>query len=66
MDRNEYRASKALPIDGKPSWYGQYRPAPNAPWRTAVSNYGMLRYTSRKHALAGAKVYATTREAMEP
>lgn len=66
MAGNEYRASKALPVNGKPSWYGQYRTAPNAPWRTAASDYGMIRYTSPEYALAGAKIYATTREAMEP
>jgi hypothetical protein len=61
----EYRAQEALPVNGQPSWYGQYRPTPTAPWRTAASDYGMIRYTSEAHAIVGAKVYAERREAME-
>ncbi len=59
----EFRAQPAEPVNRKPSWYGQYRPEPRAPWRTAASDYGMIRYTSEAYALAGAKVYAEQREA---
>ena len=61
----EYRATEALPVNGKPSWYGQYRPHPRAPWRTAANTYGMIRYTSEAYAIVGAKVYAEQREAQE-
>jgi len=60
----EYRASEALPVDGKPSWYGQYRRDAGL-WRTAASLYGMIRYTTPEAALAGARVYAVEREARE-
>lgn len=49
----EYRARRAKPVNGLPSWHGLYRVAPGA-WRTAKSRYGAIEYTSADHALAGA------------
>lgn len=61
----EYRAQEALPVNGKPSWYGQYRLDDRCPWRTAASQYGMIRYTTPEAAIVGAEVYAADREAPE-
>lgn len=61
----EFRASSALPVNGKPSWYGQYRIGERCPWRTAMSDYGTICYTSPEAAVTGAKVYAEQREARE-
>lgn len=53
----EYRATEAPPVEGKPSWYGQYRADQDAAWETAISHYGKIRYTSADNALRGARVF---------
>lgn len=50
----EFRAIEALPVDGKPAWYGQYRMNARDPWHTAQSQYGMIIYLTPEQARAGA------------
>jgi hypothetical protein len=48
------RTRKAPPIDGKPSWWGEYLVGEN--WRKAASMYGPIRYTTAEDAERGAWV----------
>lgn len=55
------RAIPGPPVNGQPSWYGQWRRANTHAWRTASSDYGFICYASAEAAEAGAKFDAGRR-----